>query len=258
MRPAFRHAMLAGALLFTVAADAQKAATPVDSGPLTDANAAYQSGDFEGAREAYAAKVGEGLDGATVLYNLGNAAFRCGRLGEAIAYYQRASRLAPRDRDIAENLRRAYHERQLGEPAPPAMWLHAIGRSLVGSYTLSELAIAAAALYWLAIGLTASRLRGRGGRRMARLLTIIVLSAVALTGLAFARWWGYHHTGAGVVMAEKTEIRSGPGDSFEIVQRVSDGRMVRIVRPNGQWLQVVAEGGARGWLPTSVVAVTQP
>jgi hypothetical protein len=226
---------------------------------LLDANKLYQSGDFEGARDAYAQEVERGYDGARVLYNLANSCFRCGRIGEAIAYYQRAARIAPRDRDIRDNLRRAYHERSMGEPAPPAMWLHAIGRRLTGSFTLSELALTAAALYWLAVGLTVMRMRNRRRSRwQGRLLVAAVLCAIAMSGLATARWWTYHHTGAAVVIADKTEIRSGPGESFEIVQRVGEGLMVRIARPDGEWLQVVAESGARGWLPTAAVAFTQP
>jgi len=206
---------------------------------LAEANTRYQSGDFEGAREAYARELESGFDGSRVLYNLANSCFRCGRIGEAIAYYQRAARIAPRDRDIRDNLRRAYHERSIGEPAPPAMWLHAIGRKLIGSFTLSELAVTAAALYWIAIGLTVMR---------------VVVCAVVVSGLATARWWTYHHTGAAVVTSDKTEIRSGPGESFEIVQRVGEGLVVRIARPDGEWQQVVAESGARGWLPTAAVA----
>lgn len=138
------------------------------------------------------------------------------------------------------------------------MWLHALGRTLVGSFTLSELAVTAALLYWLAAVLLARYLlRGRG-RRLRRALVLVVALVVIVSALAVGRWWQYHHIARGVVTAEATEVRSGPGDSFETVQRVQDGRMVRIVRADGEWLQVIAEGGARGWLPSAAVAVTQP
>ena len=149
--------------------------------------------------------------------------------------------------------------RSMGEPAPPAMWLHAIGRTLIGSFTLSELAVTAAALYWLVIGLAVMRIRKRRHARwQGRALIAVAICALVVSGLATARWWTYHHTGEAVVIAPKAEIRSGPGKSFEIVQRVGGGLVVRIARPDGGWLQVVAENGARGWLPTTAVAVTQP
>ena len=157
---------------------------------LLYANELYQSGDFEGARDAYAKELGHGHDGARVLYNLANSCFRCRRIGEAIAYYHRAARIAPRDPDIRDNLRRAYHERSMGEPAPPAMWLHAIGRRLIGSFTLSELAVTAAALYWLAVWLIVMRMRNRRRSRwQGRLLVAAVVCAVVVSGLATARWW---------------------------------------------------------------------
>ena len=237
------------------AVDASKAA----SGPLAEANALYQSGDFQSARTAYQAKLAEGLDGPTVLYNLGNASFRAGRIGEAIAYYQRALRLAPRDRDIRRNLQRAWHERKMGEPAPPAMWLNMLGRRVVDSFTLGELATTAAALWWLGAGLLAVRLRQRDRKRGLRALMVLVLACMLLvSAVALGRWWEYHHVSRGVIAAAQTQIRSGPGDSFEIVQQVHEGRMVRIMRADGAWMQVIAEGGARGWLPSSAIALTQP
>ena len=225
---------------------------------LTEADTAYQQGDFEKARKAYQALVDRGYDGATVLYNLGNASLRSGRLGEAIACYQRAARLAPRDRDIRANLEYAYRKRPMGEPAPPAMWLDALWRKLVGSFTLSELAGAAAVLYWLGAVLAALLIRRGGGRRLRRALWLVAILFVLVTTAAIGRWWNFHHVARGVVVAKQTEVRSGPGESFEIVQRVREGRMVRIVRSDGDWMQVVAEGGAHGWLPSNVVTVTQP
>lgn len=244
--------------LLSAAAVCQEEAAPARTGPLAEANQAYQSGDFARARATYRELLDEGYDGPTTLFNLGNAEFRAGHVGAAIACYQRAQRLAPRDRDIRSNLERAWHERMMGEPAPPAMWLHALGRTVVGRFTLSELAVTAALLYWLAAALLTVWLRRGRGRRLRRVLILVVALLVLVGALALARWWEYHHISRGVVTAEVTEVRGGPGESFEIVQRVQDGRMVRIERSDGEWLQVVAEGGARGWLPTAAVAVTQP
>jgi len=120
---------------------------------LAAGDAAYQRGDFAGAREQYLAAIRQGLDGARVLYNLGNAHYRTGEIGRAIACYERAATLAPRDDEVRANLERALAERPSGAVAPPPSWLHMLGRRLVGSFTLTEFAVGAALLYWLAVGL---------------------------------------------------------------------------------------------------------
>jgi tetratricopeptide (TPR) repeat protein len=117
------------------------------AGALEAGDAAYQRGDFAGARDQYLAAIRQGLDGARVLYNLGNAYYRTGKIGRAIACYERAATLAPRDDDVRANLERALVERPSGAVAPPPTWLHMLGRRLVGSFTLTEFAVCAAVMY---------------------------------------------------------------------------------------------------------------
>lgn len=228
-------------------------------GPALEAlkagDGAYQRGDFEGARDRYGQALEGGLDGARVLYNLGNAYSRTGELGRAIACYRGAAALAPRDADVQANLARAMAERKMGAPAPPASWLHVLGRSLIASFTLSEFAVAAAALYWLGIAFAAAMiLRPNRRRRHARLLGLIVVLCVLVSAAGVSRWWSYHHVRTGVVAEETAQIRSGPGESFETVQRVYEGTLVRVLRGDGGWVQVVVEGGARGWVRAERVA----
>ena len=58
-------------------------------------------------------------------YNLGNACFKAGRLGEAVLWYERALRLAPRDADIRANLHYVEQLRldKVSEAVGPARWL---------------------------------------------------------------------------------------------------------------------------------------
>ena len=84
--------LLASLVSLTVAWAEQPAtdAAKTASGPLAEANSFYQSGDFQRARTAYQAKLAEGLDGPTLLYNLGNASYRAGRIGFVIGICQSA------------------------------------------------------------------------------------------------------------------------------------------------------------------------
>ena len=58
-----------------------------------------------------------------VEYNLGNAEFRLGHLGEAILHYERARRMDPTDPDIEANLRFAQSRRfdRVENPELPAI-----------------------------------------------------------------------------------------------------------------------------------------
>lgn len=66
----------------------------------------YQMKDYESAQRAFHAAAGAGDPGvqAQALYNLGNVAYRQGRLDEAIRYYQSVLELNPDDEDAKFNL----------------------------------------------------------------------------------------------------------------------------------------------------------
>ena len=68
------------------------------------ANTLYTAGDYNGAVATYDSIVNEGLVSTRLYYNLANAYFKSGKLGEAILYYNKAAKLSPNDDDVAYNL----------------------------------------------------------------------------------------------------------------------------------------------------------
>ena len=222
---------------------------------LAEGNALYRDGDFPGAAQAYTQALELGGDGASVRYNLANALHRSERTGEAIAQYLAAARMAPRDRDIRSNLLLALNARPAGAPVPPTSWLHAAMGRLVGAFTLSEFAVAATVAYWIALACVIGLLVGRGKRRRLRRVSIAAgIAALVLTALAVGRWWGHHHVERAVVAVETTEMRTGPGESFEVSQPVGEGWIVRVLRDDTSWMEVVDEADVRGWLRADAVA----
>ncbi len=225
-----------------------------DGDPLADGNVLYRSGDFEGAAQAYEQALEAGYDGPRTHYNLGNALYRSSRLGEAIAHFLAASQMAPRDADIRANLARALNQRPQGPPAPPPSWLHAAADAMVGYFTLGELASTAAALYWLAAAVVIMHLaRLRPPRSLRRAAIVLGALALVLSVLAMGRWWSYHRPARAVVAVESTGIRTGPGESFEVAQTATEGWLLHVTADDTGWLRVHAEGGARGWLPSSAI-----
>ncbi len=67
-------------------------------------NALYEQGDYEGAIEQYSSLVDKGVTDTDLYYNLANSYYKTGDFGRAVLFYERARRLAPRDRDVRENL----------------------------------------------------------------------------------------------------------------------------------------------------------
>ena len=103
------------------------------AGQYNEANALYRAGDFAAARHMYLEVVDAGVEDARIYYNLGNACFKSGQLGEAILWYERARRLLPHDEDIEANLRFANLVKQDRDPQTED-GLNALVAALVAAY----------------------------------------------------------------------------------------------------------------------------
>lgn len=88
--------------LFTAFALQAENASPADS--LAEAAHLYEQGKVEKAIQVYESLQKDGKRNPVLLYNIGNCRFLKGEFGRALACYEKARRLAPRDNEIRENL----------------------------------------------------------------------------------------------------------------------------------------------------------
>lgn len=219
----------------------------------TRGDAAYESQDFAEAVEAYREALGLGLDHAVLHYDLGNAHFKRGALGRAIASYERAHRLAPRDAKIRHNLglaRAQIRDRELvthGTPPPlaPFGWVY-------GRLSLDEWWGAFACAFALAFGLLAVApwwsARGRLLRRTAAAAAVV---AAVSFGMGAVRYRQEVSREYAVVIVDEVEVRSGPGREYNLAFRVHEGLRVLAAEQRGEWVRIDLGGELVGWLPAS-------
>jgi tetratricopeptide (TPR) repeat protein len=214
------------------------------------ANAAFGAGRFDEARTGLEALGRDEGVSPALLYDLGNAAFRAGRTGEAVLAWERALALAPRDPDVAANLRQA--RRAAGLPLPePAPWDRV---ALLA--TADGWAWLASACVWLAAALVLARLLGgralaarpavRGTVRAATAL-LVVVAAVAVAGgvTQVAR------RDRGVVLGTDPMLRVAPYPSATASAPLAAGQVVRVERTHEGYVLVRTEDGKAGWVPTA-------
>ena len=95
-------------------------------------------------------------------------------------------------------------------------------------------------------GLAAWALRGT---LLAGFLMILIGGSIA--------WKVYqeHHDHRGVIVEQKVDVRSGPGEENITVVTVHEGILVRIRGESHGWLQISLPNGWNGWLPASSVRI---
>jgi len=233
--------------LLVISPDKIRAADPVAE--FSTANKLYAAGKFAEAAGLYE-KVADSASSSSVWFNDGNARFKAGNPGQAIAAYRRAELLAPRDAEIRANL--AFVRRQVqGETGGQNFW-----QNWLGQLTVNEWTWLAMVAFWSMFGLLvarqikpkmASKLRGP-------LWTAFVLAVVfgAAAGLQ-AREHLFGKTA--VVIAKDSTARSGPFDDAQTMFTVRDGVEFSVQDTHNGWVRVVDSSGRTGWLSGNDVAV---
>jgi tetratricopeptide (TPR) repeat protein len=239
----------AAVLLFACAALAQPRMNEHAAQDLFNrANAEYQQQRYAEARALYGQIIDAGIESADLFYNMGNASARLGRTGEAVLYYEKARKLAPRDSDVRANLRRVGppdNDPQRFVLAVPLFWI-------LEKLSLREWVGTFLTLFVL-MGITGAVYYGFPPPRWAWLVrnafrAMAVASAV-LALFAAAKLYQSHRVEHSVVMRSNAPVYSGPGERFSQVGATPEGTKVRRLAFNDPvWAQVQLMDGQRGFV----------
>ena len=214
---------------------------------FADAAKAYDENRLPDAIRGWQALADEGQALPEVLFNLGNAHYRNGDLGEAILAYRRAQRLAPRDPDIRANLGFAAQSAGIELPARKPL------AALLLDFSRAEWLGFGAACFWL-LGLTLAAWivwpRFRFAWRPAA-AALAALLLVALAGLAAYR--DLARRPECVVRIANQKVLSSPLETATPLLALPAGALVRQVDERGNWIEVQADA-VRGWLPAAALA----
>lgn len=228
-------------------------ATPADL--FAQANEAYQSKLYDSALALYGQLEQQGVQSASLNFNIGNAYFKNGDLGHAVLYYLRAKRLDPGDEDIRSNLEFAHGFTRVQMEGVELNPISSFLESLVGPYRLNTLAWIASFFFVVLIGLLIVRF-GLGYRNSvlkSGLVTALVLLVVA-SGITTIKYRTDFLTRRGVIIAEDAAVRTGPSRELEIELQGSPGLVVEILDESGDWYNVLFENKRRGWIRKELVA----
>ncbi len=213
---------------------------------FADAAKAYDENRLSEAIAGWQSLVAEKQTMPAVLFNLGNAYYRNGNLGEAIRAYRRAQTLAPRDPDIRANLGFAAQSAGIVLPArPPVM-------ALLLDFSQREWLAFGVACFWALAFVLGAWIAWPRARFAARPAAAV---CAALLLLALAGLWVHgdlRHTPEVVVMRPEQKVLSSPLESATPLLALPAGAIVRQLDRRGQWLEIQYDG-THGWLPAAAV-----
>ncbi|OPZ23083.1 MAG: Tetratricopeptide repeat protein [candidate division BRC1 bacterium ADurb.BinA364] len=216
------------------------------------ANEAYKAQKYEEALQGYEGLIADGARDSTVYYNAGCALAQLGRRGRAAAMFERALKLEPRFEDARDNLRRVRPEAPEREP----FFLLAPFAALSRAFSAETFFLLAAAGYWLlALGAGCRiLLESAAWRRIAGAAAGLGLAVLLVFGPFFLHASARETRAEAIVIADKTQTRSGPSEAFLEQDLLSEGIKVRILEPAREgWVKIQLPGGAPGYVPESAI-----
>ncbi len=239
---------LACLLLF---AGPARAASDSASSAFDAANKLYAQGKFSEAAGAYEKLLQSGQTSAAVFFNLGNAWFKAGQVGRAIAAYHQAEQITPRDPDVQANLQFARNQVQGLTLTVPA-W-----KRWLAKLSLNEWTVLAGAVLWLWF-LLLILLQWRPSLRPAlRLYSVSLGVLTALACALLAVTWSEHRSMlAAIVVAKEVPVRQGPLDESQTTFTLHDGAELQVLDRKDDWLQVETGPRRIGWLHRDQVVLS--
>lgn len=236
-------------LVVTVSTVSAQAVSPTEA--MTAGNQSYEAGDYTQAVEIYETMVAAGIQDSALYYNLGNAYFKQGHLGQAILNYRRAYRLDPRDVDNNANLALARSQALDKLEAANDGAMTNFVRVAEDWLTLNEASMLALVLWLLLCGLAVVAILLPRFRQVS-LWTMVVIGLFLIVGVISIanRLYNEYAYPPAVVVAEQVSVMSGPGgaDQYVVEFDLHAGAEVTQLESHDNWRRVLPGHDFQGWV----------
>lgn len=223
-------------------------------------NQFYAKQQYEKASKEYLSLIDEHhLCGSNVYYNLANSYYQQGLIGKAILYYEKALILRPRDKDIKFNLE-IVNKKVIDKTDYKVSFVNMLFGKVIGFISIGEISV----LLWIVLVLTLIGtlvyVNFRYHEKVSALYLYVCLPILMCTLILFSfKYYSYEKDFRGVVLVDKQDVRSGPGESFTVLFSVHEGLKFKVIKQiSSGWMRIGLPNGLNGWVPKSNVGIINP
>ncbi len=224
---------------------------------FTSGISAYDKASYTDAVGHFRSAVDQDPLSAEAWYNLGNAYYKSGSPGKAIAAYRKALKIKPGDADILFNLQ-FVNERTADKLSPPEpsliVRLVDIPASLltVSGWSLATLGFSVLGLIlFLGYIFSASLSLKRASFFTSLFFWVLALAAFSLTA---HRYW-YLRDNMVVVTAQSASMLSEPNDNGTRLIVLKEGATLRFEGLQGDWVKVLLPDGSQAFVKNESVDI---
>jgi tetratricopeptide (TPR) repeat protein len=219
-------------------------------------NSSYENGDYEKAVSFYEELLRIDKISPEVFYNLGNSYFKLKKIGKAILNYERALKIGPRDKDTQLNLKLAKAMTIDKIKTPERGFILNMLLFLYDNMNINELTLMCSFFYLVIILILIFSIFFVAKRRfMFHMAGIFSAIFFILFIFLFAKIRNENFTKTGIIIAEKTDARSGPKEDYLLQFSLHEGTKVSIIKDSQDWYEIELSKDLKGWISKSRVDI---
>jgi tetratricopeptide (TPR) repeat protein len=225
---------------------------------LIKANAWYNKGEYSKAIRLYEYIVERGYQSDELFYNLGNAYYKTGQVGESILNYERALVLNPGLEDAEQNLKIAGLSTVDRFEVMPQPLLTSAYQSIFKLFSPGSWAVLALCLLAIS-GIGVALYFFSSAKRLAFIVAAVCLGLfVATLAMAYQHHNYRQKNKAAIVMTASSYAKSGPSEKAEDVFILHEGTKAVVIESFGLWHKVRLPDGKIGWMKQADLQLVQP
>ncbi len=218
---------------------------------FVDGNKLYQQEKYNQAIEKYIQVEKQNLLSPDLFYNLANAYYKTNQVAPAIYYYEKATQLAPNNKDIAVNLGFAKRMTIDNIEALPTTIFQKLSRNFIQQLSYNSWAYVAVFLAFL-FALLFLLYHFSDGSIKKRTYFMGGTLSLILAGLSLL--FAYHNYKVtankkeAIVFVQQTQIKNAPMLSSENVFELHEGTKVNVLESVDNWKKIKIADGQTGWI----------
>jgi len=205
------------------------------------ANNYYDSSNYLESIELYEKILDEGWESSNLYYNLGNAYYRQGMIGQSIWSYNKALRINPRNSDIKHNLEILNARIKDRIVLPDEFFLVRIYMKIKSRYNLEEwLFIGSIMIFISVILFLLSKLYIFDNFILDRSLMVFIVTSIIIHVIILDKFLDENDNRIGIIIDNSVDAYSGPfyGDNT-VLFNVNEGTKVKISQAHNKWIEII-------------------
>ena len=207
----------------------------------------YKANKFEEALVIYNAEIKAKRTTKNILYNIGNCYFKLNKIGLAIAYYEKAKKLDPADKDILANLRfvNAKTEDKINsEDKGLSGWFNRFTHTLTPD-SWSNYGI----IFWIVGFMTFAIIKlNYLTRKYIGFAWLTFMLGILFTSFGFIHYRDLARANKAVIIEGMVQVKANPSNTSKNLYILHEGAMINLNQTRENWLEVSVDNDNFGWI----------